>query len=207
MRNSACFLTMVVVFLLLDGGSITAQSSSAKTNSLAECGSATVTAFAQTIKGILLRSEKTRENPLDGASKDADIRKLAANAKSAVSIVEGYLRCSPSATSSEVEIAVMILQCLPLDAYLGFVDHLSQVNKSEAAEWGLYYAVTPTFPWSSRLALKHANARVRSTLGRVGRSPNVTPELQRIVLEILDGTTRRSLTESPVKPLLQCGSR
>jgi len=182
---------MIVAFLLANGDLMAT-----------ECSSASVVQFGKAIKGVLAQPK----NPLEAASNDAGIQKLAASPISIVAIVESYLGCNPSARPSEVEIAISTLQCLPLKAYLGFVEHLSHAAKSEPVETGLFYAVAPTYPLGWRLAVNRTDKRVKSTLREVIHSPNATPALQKIVLEIGDGSAVKALAKNPPKPLLKCGS-
>ena len=199
MRIRACFLNTIVALLLANGDLMAAEGTSSKAESSSTCGSTSVVAFGKTVKGVLERSKRTQRHTRDVARKDPILRNLATNARATVAIVESYLRCNPSTSASEVEIAIMTLQRLSLDAYLDFVARLAHAGKSEAGELGLYYAVAPGFPWSLRLALNYTDARVKSTLDEVDRSPNATPALQRMVLEIRDGSAAKK-PEEPSPP-------
>ncbi len=73
--------------------------------------------------------------------------------------------------------------------------------------WALYYAMAPgLLRWSTRLASNYTAANVKSTLKVVADSHNATPALQRMIIEILDGSTKQAIGKNPVKPFLTCGA-
>jgi hypothetical protein len=179
----------------------------AKSGSPAECSSPSALAFGKVIKGAVARSAKSGKNAEASWTKNPDFRKWAAEPKSTLAEVERYLRCSPTATASEVRLAMLTLHCLEFDAYLDHLKRLSQAAKSEAVGRALFYALAPGFLRSSnQLASDYADANVKSILKLVMTSPNATPGLQRMVVEILDGSTKKALEEHPAKPLLTCAS-
>jgi hypothetical protein len=204
MRTTVGFPILVIASLLAYAVS---ANEPAKGDLPAECSLPTTLAFAEGIKSLLSRSEESGQNPRELWSKDATFRKWAASPKSTLFEIERYLRCSPKASPSQVELATLTLECLDFDAYLDCLKRLSRVAKSDAGEWALYYAVAPGFlHWSMRLASNYTAAKVKSTLKVVENAPNATPALQRMIIEILDGSTKQAIGKNPVKPFLTCGA-
>jgi len=179
----------------------------AKSSAPAECRSRSALAFGKAIKGERARSEKAGKNTQASWIENANFRQWVVKPESTLAEVESYLRCNPLATVSEVPLAMLTLYCLDFDAYLEFLDWLSQAAKSDALGRALYYAVAPGFLQSSkRLASDYADAKVKSVLKVVATSPNATPGVQRMIIEILDGTTKKEMEKNPAKPLLTCES-
>jgi len=93
---------------------------------------------------------------------------------------------------------MLTLHCLEFDAYLEPPQAASQAAKSEAVGRALFYALAPGFLRSSnQLASDYADANVKSILKLVMTSPNATPGLQRMVVEILDGSTKKAWRSTP----------
>ena len=204
MRTTVGFPILVIASLLAYAVS---ANETAKAGLPAECSSPTALGFAEGIKSLLSRSEESRQNPRELWSKDATFRKWAASPKSTLPVVERHLRCGPRASPSEVELATATLQCLDFDAYLAYLKRLSQTAKSDSVGWALYYAMAPgLLRWSTRLASNYTAANVKSTLKVVADSHNATPALQRMIIEILDGSTKKAIGKNPVKPFLTCGA-
>jgi hypothetical protein len=204
MRTTVGFPILVIASLVACAVS---ANEPAKAGLPAECGSPTALVFAEGIKSLLSRSEESRQDSRELWSKDASFRKWAASPKSTLFEIERYLRCGPKASPSQMELATLTLQCLDFDAYLDYLKRLSRVAKSDAGEWALYYAVAPgVLRWSTRLASNYTAANVKSTLKVVENAPNATPALQRMIIEILDGSTKKAIGKNPVKPFLTCGA-
>ncbi len=141
-------------------------------------------------------------------SKDATFRKWAASPKSTLAEVDRYLRCTPAASPTEVELATLTLQCLDFGAYLNHLKGLSRAAKNDAVGWGLYYALAPGFlRWSTQVAVKYTDAKVKSTLKEVARSANANTTVQKMIIEILDGSAKKAVAKRPIAPILTCGAR
>jgi hypothetical protein len=204
MRTAVSFPILIIASLL---ARVVSANEPAKAGVPEECSLPSALSFSEGIKSVLSRSEEPKQNPRDLWSKDATFRGWAASPKSTVSEVERYFRCSPKASPSEVELATLTLQCLSFDAYLDYLKRLSREAKSNAGEWALYYAVAPgLLRWSTRLASNYTTAKVKSTLKVVANSPSATPALQRMTIEILDGSTKKAMKKSPVKLFPTCGA-
>ena len=178
-----------------------------KSGAPAECSSRSALALGKAIKDDRARSEKSGKNTQASWIENADFRQRVARPKSTLAEVERYLRCSPLATVPEVPLAVLTLHCLDFEAYLSFLDWLSHTAKSEAVGRALYYALAPGLLRSSeRLASDYADPNVKSVLKVVATSPNATPGVQRMIMEILDGSTQKAMEKNPAKPLLTCAA-
>jgi hypothetical protein len=178
-----------------------------KSESPAECNSPSALAFGKAIKGVLAQYEQSGRNQQELSNKDANFREWVANPKSMLADFESYVRCNPIAPTSELQLATVALQCLDFGSYLDYLKRLSQATKSEAAESALFYALAPGFLRSNaQLVAKNADPSVKSTLKVVAKSPNASPALRRMIIEILDGSAKKALKANPVKPLLSCES-
>lgn len=228
MRTSIAFPIVVITSLL---ASKLLAGEPAQSGSPAECGSPEALAFSKGIKDVLSRSEQAgknqqqprrppqepsqdlpREPPQDLRqerwSKDATFRQWAVSPKSTLAEVDRYLRCTPMASPMEVELATLTLQCLDFGAYLNYLKGLSLVAKNDAVGWGLYYALAPGFlRWSTQVAARYTDAKVKSTLKEVARSANANTTVQKMIIEILDGSAKKAMAKRPIKPILTCGAR
>ena len=155
-----------------------------------------------------LPREPPQDLRLELWSKDTTFRKWVASPKSTLADVDRYLRCTPTASPTEVELATLSLQCLDFRAYLSYLNGLSLAAKNDAVGWGLYYAIAPGFlSWSTHLAAKYTDAKAKSTLKGVARSANANTTVQKMISEILDGTAKKAIAMRPIKPILTCGAR
>ncbi len=195
-RPIAFVITMVTTFLACD--------TFAGEPGPPECSTSAARAFRAAVKRLQSRSQKTGKDLYGVVSADATFRKWVNNSKATVVDVEQYLHCGAAASAFEAQIAVLPLQCLDLEAYLDFLKRIAEAPKNQTIEWALFYAISPGDSWSSRLALSYTDPKVKSTLGAVANSPNATPGLQRIVMEILDGRTAKALEKKNTKLALSC---
>lgn len=167
-----------------------------------ECRAPSVRAFGKTVKAVLARAEKSGKNLQEAWSKDKIFMGWIGTPKTTLSAVDLYLSCTPYAPPAEVQLVISALQCLDLDTYLDFLRRLAKEPKGQVTESAMYYALSPGDRFSTRLATEHANPAVNAALKEVVNSPNLTPALQRMVIEMLDGTAAKAI--KPGSPLLSC---
>jgi hypothetical protein len=121
-----------------------------------------------------------------------------------LSEAEAYLVQHSDLTKVQARVALSALQCAPLDDYLRLLDTLGRAGRGKVNQWSLFYAVTPGFEWSTRLAKRFRDKTVRDTLNRLVRSANATAAVRSSVVHILDGTAARSIEREKWVPMLRC---
>jgi hypothetical protein len=156
------------------------------------------------------------EAPDDGTDEDEtllesrSLKKMYSDPERYLPVVEAYLRRHGKQhpiDDRRIKIAVLVLQCLPLNGYLSFLDRLADAGRSEIARGSLLYAVFPGGEWSTRLQTEYKRNDVRETLGRVAASPNADENLRKGIVSILLGRAAKGLSEIHEKPVLVCPSR
>jgi hypothetical protein len=172
----------------------------------AECKAPSVKAFDKTIKNLLSLSQASGKPLPEFWSKDATFRKFARSPKTTLSAVEKHIRCYQDQSLDEAWLASLTLVCVDLPAQLQYIKRLAQAPKSQVNGWALYYAVWPGRSWSNTLALNYKDENVRAALREVAPSPNATPGLQRLVMEILDGVAKNTVDDTHPEMLLSCES-
>jgi hypothetical protein len=172
-----------------------------------ECAAPSVKAFDKAVNEVLKQTELPEKDPDTLWSKNPTFLKWVNSPKSTLTDVEKHLRCYPSQALEEVRMLSAALACADVDSHLAYIQRLTQAHTSKVNGWALHYAVAPGDRWSTKLSLSYSRADVRSTLEGVAHSSNVTPGLQRIILEILNGTANSALAANPVKPLVTCSDR
>lgn len=201
MRTTIALLTTTLVTMLAHQG---AAAEPAASGSKSECNTREARAFKKSVENVVKKYASKAAEPDELWSHDPVFRGWVSSPTSTLPEVERFLRCTASPALEEVRLMSVALVCLDLDSQLAYIQRLASLPQSKPNGWALHYAVSPGYAWSTRLAFNDKNDSVKTTLKQVWNSPNVTPGLQRIVYEILEGMMRKALVETPVKPLLAC---
>jgi hypothetical protein len=183
-----------------------AASTPTKSDAKAECNTAPARAFKKSVDGLIKKYAPKAEVPDELYSKDPTFRSWVNSPKSTLAEVERFMRCNAAPELEEVRLISLSLVCLDLDSQLAYIGRLAQAPRTQANSWALHYTVSPGNRWSTRLDLGGEDPNVRNTLGQVFHSPNGTPGLQRIVYEILEGISKKYLSEHPAQQLLTCSA-
>ncbi len=156
------------------------------------------------------------EAPDDGTDEDEmlleirSLKKMYGDPERYLPDVEAYLRRHGKQhpiDDRRIKVAVLVLQCLPLDRYLLFLDRLAGAGRGEIARGSLRYGVFPGGEWSTRLQTEYKRSDVQETLGRVAASPNADESLRKGIASILRGRAAKGLSEIHENPVLVCPSR
>jgi hypothetical protein len=195
-------LSVTIITSLLARPSLAAQP--AQPNTPAECKAPSAKAFDKSVKDLLARSQASGKPLEEFWSKDPTFRKLARSPKTILPIVEKHIRCYQDQPLDEAWLASLTLVCVDLRTHLQYLKRLAQAPVSQVNGWALHYAVWPGTLWNNMLAHNYKDEDVQAVLKEVVRSPNSTPGLQKLVLEILDGIAKKSVDSTHPQMLMSC---
>ena len=156
------------------------------------------------------------EAPDDNTDKDGTLwesrtlKQMYSRPKVYLPDVEVYLRRHAhdrQLDERKIKIAILVLQCLPLDGDPLFLNRLARAGHVKIAPRALLYAVFPGVEWSTRLQMEYKRSDVRATLKRVAASPNVDKNVGKSIAIALDGRAAKYLLDNHEKPLLACPAR
>lgn len=118
--------------------------------------------------------------------------------------VEWFLRCHPRAPDQQTHVAILVLQCLGMDAYLDFLNRLALLPAKGLSPWALLYGIAPGQEWSIRVESNYKEPRVSAVLKSIGRSPNADKRVKSAVTAILSGAAASYDKTNDERPVLQC---
>jgi hypothetical protein len=101
--------------------------------------------------------------------------------------IEEYLLTRSRDKDDETLVAMLALQCLPLERYTKFVKRLATAEKETINSHVLLYSIVPGNEWSTRLARKYRDPGVKDSLTLARQSPNADDKVRTLIDHILAG--------------------
>ena len=101
--------------------------------------------------------------------------------------IEAYLLSRSRGKDDETRVAVLALQCLPLERYTKFVKRLATAPEGTINRYALLYSIVPGNEWSTRLARKYRDREVKDALTVARQSPNADAKMRTLIDHILAG--------------------